>query len=93
MLLYPYINNNQFLSNYFYITILFTVRPLHLKYLFILHLWTFKTPTLALKKYKNVKSILIVLLFLLLFGWRRSERRNVILKFCWSCLVIYPTFS
>jgi hypothetical protein len=46
MLLYPYINNNQFLSNYFYITILFTVRPLHLKYLFILHLWTFKTPTL-----------------------------------------------
>jgi len=35
----------------------------------ILHLWTFKTPTLTLKKYKNVKSILMVLLFLLLFGW------------------------
>jgi hypothetical protein len=32
-----------------------------------LHLWTFKTPTFALKKYKNVKSILMVLLFLLLF--------------------------
>ena len=35
----------------------------------MLHLWTFKTPTLTLKKYKNVKSILMVLLFLLLFGW------------------------
>ena len=35
----------------------------------LLHLWTFKTPTLTLKKYKNVKSILMVLLFLLLFGW------------------------
>ena len=58
----------------------------------ILHLWTFKTPTLTLKKYKNVKSILMVLLFLLLFGWRRSERRNMILKFCWSCLFFYPTF-
>jgi hypothetical protein len=34
-----------------------------------LHLWTLKTPTFALKKYKNVKSILMVLLFLLLFGW------------------------
>ena len=33
----------------------------------ILHLWTFKTPTFALKKYKNVKSILMVILFLLLF--------------------------
>ena len=51
-----------------------------------------KTPTFTLKKYKNVKSILMVLLFLLLFGWRRSERRNMILKFCWSCLFFYPTF-
>jgi len=34
----------------------------------LLHLWTFKTPIFALKKYKNVKSILMVLLFLLLFG-------------------------
>ena len=34
---------------------------------FVLHLWTFKTPTFALKKSKNVKSILMVLLFLLLF--------------------------
>ena len=34
-----------------------------------LHLWTFKTPTFALKKYKNVKSILMVLLFFLLFYW------------------------
>jgi hypothetical protein len=33
----------------------------------VLHLWTFKTTTFALKKYKNVKSILMVLLFLLLF--------------------------
>ena len=36
---------------------------------YFLHLWTFKTPTFALNKYKNVKSILMVLLFLLLFGW------------------------
>ena len=35
----------------------------------LLHLWTFKTPTFALKKYKNVKSNLMVLLFLLLFGY------------------------
>ena len=60
---------------------------------YFLHLWTFQTPIFtALKKYKNVKSILMVLLFLLLFGWRRSERRNMILKFCWSCLFLYPTF-
>ena len=42
----------------------------HKKYVdSVLHLWTFKTPIFALKKYKNVKSILMVLLFLLLFGW------------------------
>jgi hypothetical protein len=34
---------------------------------FILHLWTFKTPIKTPKKYKNVKSILMVLLFLLIF--------------------------
>ena len=39
----------------------------HEIYNFYLHLWTFKTPTKTLKKYKNVKSILMVLLFLLLF--------------------------
>jgi hypothetical protein len=55
----------------------------------LLHLWTFKTPTSTLKKYKNIKSILMVLLFLLLI---RSERRNLVLKFCWSCLFFYPTF-
>jgi len=36
----------------------------------ILHLFTFQTPIFtALKKIKNVKSILMVLLFLLLFGY------------------------
>jgi hypothetical protein len=43
----------------------------------VLHLWTFKTPILTeLKKSKNIKSIMMVLLFPVLLC-KTGERRNM----------------